>query len=246
MQIRSSMAADGAPIDGAVGDAAATTLILDVNGDGSVIKEVLAPGSGACPEAGFTVGLNYVGTVQATGAEFDRNHGGYPFSFKLGAGSVIQGWEDGVLHMRIGEKARLTIAPEKGYGDEGSEPDVPPGATLCFDVELVSIEENRVDKAAERQRLADLQAERAAIGDERAEKKKKRDAAKKAAAERGEASKKGGKKKEATTALDLDPKDIKKLKPAQMKDQLKARGLSTQGNKKELLARLLEACKISD
>merc|ERR1712100_1002465 len=147
----------------------------------------------------------------------------------------------------MGEKARVTVQPSHAYGDEGTggDPPIPPGAVLVFEIELISIEENRVDKTAERDRLAELKAQRAERDQEKLDKKKKREAAKKKAAERGEAAKKTGKKKEAAVVLDgLDPKDIKKMKPAQMKDQLKARGLSTQGNKKDLLARLLEAYKI--
>ena len=89
----------------------------DVNGDGSVVKEILVPGSGPTCEDGFTVGVNYVGTLpEADGIEFDRNHGGYPFAFKIGEGAVIVGWEDALKHMRMGEKARVTVQASHGYG----------------------------------------------------------------------------------------------------------------------------------
>ena len=91
------------------------------------------------PEAGDEVSVHYVGTLAADGAEFDSSRSrGQPFVFKLGQGQVIKGWDVGVATMKKGERSTLTIKAEYGYGDQGSPPKIPGGATLCFDVELLS------------------------------------------------------------------------------------------------------------
>ena len=139
---------------------------VDVTGDGGVLKKVLSRGGGPPPAPGSSAQLNYVGLHE--GKEFDRNAGGYPFTFTIGAGRVIKGWEHAVATMRVGEKAVLTLTPEYAYGDAGSEDDIPPGATLTFKVELVGVgapqlataEELRLEE--EIQRLADLREARAA------------------------------------------------------------------------------------
>jgi len=85
--------------------------------------------------------VNYTGTLE-DGSVFDSslNPGREPFTFTLGAGSVIKGWDLGVLGMKVGGKRKLTIPPELGYGDQGAGGVIPPGATLIFEVELLEVE----------------------------------------------------------------------------------------------------------
>jgi FK506-binding protein 14 len=85
--------------------------------------------------------MHYTGTLE-DGSKFDssvdRNE---PFKFQIGVGQVIKGWEEGVLGMCIGEKRRLIVPPELGYGDQGAGEVIPGGATLYFDIELLETEE---------------------------------------------------------------------------------------------------------
>ncbi len=101
--------------------------------------EELAPGSGAEAKAGMTVDVHYTGWL-TTGTKFDSSlDRGKPFSFKLGAGQVIKGWDQGVVGMRVGGKRRLTIPSHLAYGDRGFPGAIPPGATLVFEVELLGV-----------------------------------------------------------------------------------------------------------
>lgn len=105
----------------------------------SLKVEELEAGSGAEAQPGKTVTVHYVGTL-ADGKKFDssrdRNEG---FSFRLGAGQVISGWDQGVPGMKVGGKRRLTIPPELGYGPMGYPPVIPPNSTLVFEVELLEV-----------------------------------------------------------------------------------------------------------
>lgn len=106
--------------------------------------EILEEGTGAVAELGDMVSMNYTGWLWedgAKGAQFDSStKTGRPFKFTLGAGQVIPGWDKGIEGMKIGQKTRLIIPPVMGYGARGSGQKIPPNSTLCFDVELVSID----------------------------------------------------------------------------------------------------------
>jgi FKBP-type peptidyl-prolyl cis-trans isomerase FkpA len=100
--------------------------------------EVLTEGTGPEIQNGNTAFMYYVGSLD-NGSIFDKNDSGEGFAFLLGAGQVIQGWDLGVLGMKVGEKRRLTIPASLGYGARGYPPVIPENATLHFDVELRAI-----------------------------------------------------------------------------------------------------------
>jgi len=90
-------------------------------------------------KVGDTISVQYTGKL-TNGTKFDSSydHGGQPFTFTVGVGQVIKGWDQGLLGAKVGEKRTLTIPSDLGYGPNGMGP-IPPNATLIFDVELVSI-----------------------------------------------------------------------------------------------------------
>ena len=101
------------------------------------------PGTGPVPQTGQTVTVNYTGWLYVDGkkgkkfdSSLDRNE---PFSFPLGQGQVIKGWDEGLATMHVGGKRTLIIPPDLGYGASGAGGDIPPGATLIFDVDLLSV-----------------------------------------------------------------------------------------------------------
>ncbi len=100
-------------------------------------------GTGAEATAGKTCVMHYTGWLWlngAKGSKFDSSlDRGKPFSFKLGAGQVIGGWDEGVVGIRIGGKRTLIIPPELGYGARGAGGVIPPNATLLFEVELLEL-----------------------------------------------------------------------------------------------------------
>lgn len=101
--------------------------------------EILKEGIGEGAKAGDEISVNYVGTL-TNGKKFDSSiDRGQPFSFQLGAGFVIRGWDEGLIGMKIGEKRRLVIPPELGYGEQGAGSAIPPNATLVFEVEMLKI-----------------------------------------------------------------------------------------------------------
>lgn len=102
-------------------------------------KTDLVVGTGAEAVAGKKITVHYVGTL-TNGSKFDasRDHG-EPFSFTLGRGQVIRGWDEGVLGMRVGGKRKLVVPADMGYGARGFPPVIPGGATLVFEVELLGV-----------------------------------------------------------------------------------------------------------
>ena len=96
-------------------------------------------GTGAEAKAGQTVSVHYTGWL-TSGKKFDSSvDRGQPFQFRLGAGQVIKGWDEGVAGMKVGGKRQLRIPPELGYGARGAGGVIPPNATLIFDVELLGV-----------------------------------------------------------------------------------------------------------
>lgn len=107
----------------------------------------LVEGDGRVAETGMLAVVHYTGWLydegsdEQKGRKFDSSvDRGQPFSFPLGAGRVIKGWDEGVAGMKIGGKRRLVIPADMAYGQRGAGKVIPPGATLVFDVELLDLE----------------------------------------------------------------------------------------------------------
>ena len=100
----------------------------------------VTPGQGAEAEPGRTVRVHYTGWLP-NGKKFDSSRDrGEPFAFTLGAGQVITGWDEGVKGMKVGGRRKLVLPPSMAYGEAGAPPDIPPSATLVFDVEVLGIQ----------------------------------------------------------------------------------------------------------
>lgn len=129
------------------GDAANTNLkqkpVIETTGDespGALVVNDIVVGKGPEAEAGDEVSVQYVGALYSDGTEFDASWDrGQPFDFKLGAGQVISGWDQGIVGMKVGGRRELIIPPDFGYGAAGSPPSIPPDATLVFIVDLLDV-----------------------------------------------------------------------------------------------------------
>jgi FKBP-type peptidyl-prolyl cis-trans isomerase len=106
----------------------------------TISVEVLKPGFGAAARDGDVVTVNYIGYLP-NGKVFDSSYSrGTPFSFTLGSENIIKGWNLGILGMKVGEKIKLTIPPDLGYGSSGAGNGlIPPNSSLIFEIELLKI-----------------------------------------------------------------------------------------------------------
>eukprot|EP01080_Neovahlkampfia_damariscottae_P004054 gene4054-7343_t len=104
------------------------------------VKEILKEGNGTKPKKGDTVVVHYTGSL-LNGAVFDSSRGRDVFEFTVGENEVIRGWDEGLLTFTKGERSILVISSDYGYGSYGAGSDIPGGATLVFDVELLDIVE---------------------------------------------------------------------------------------------------------
>jgi FKBP-type peptidyl-prolyl cis-trans isomerase len=109
-----------------------------VKTDSGLQYQDLKEGTGDAAKKGDTVEVHYTGWLK-NGKKFDSSVGGKPFEFKLGAGMVIKGWDEGVQGIKVGGKRKLIIPPELGYGKKGAGDVIPPDAELIFEVELLKI-----------------------------------------------------------------------------------------------------------
>ncbi|XP_002531576.2 peptidyl-prolyl cis-trans isomerase FKBP20-1 [Ricinus communis] len=165
---------------------------IDLSGDGGVIKTILrkAKADALGPSDDLpVVDVHYEGTLAESGEVFDTTHEDNTiFSFEVGKGSVIQAWDIALKTMKVGEVAKIICKPEYAYGSAGSPPDIPPDATLIFEVELVACKPRKGSSISsvseERARLEELKKQRELAAATKEEEKKKREEAKAAAAAR--------------------------------------------------------------
>lgn len=114
-----------------------TTVGTNTGTTGNLIVQDESVGTGAAVTTGDTVSVNYTGKLQ-DGTTFDTSIGKAPFEFTVGAGSVIPGWEQGLIGMKVGGKRLLIIPPQLAYGASGYGP-IPGNATLVFEIELLKV-----------------------------------------------------------------------------------------------------------
>ncbi|XP_074308233.1 peptidyl-prolyl cis-trans isomerase FKBP20-1 [Silene latifolia] len=165
---------------------------IDLSGDGGVLKSILrrAKDDAVGPTEDLpVVDVHYEGVLAETGEVFDTTHEDNTiFSFEIGKGSVIKAWDIAIRTMKVGEIAKITCKPEYAYGSAGSPPDIPPEATLIFEVELLACRPRKGLSAGgaadERTRLEELRKQREMASATKEEEKKKREEAKAAAAAR--------------------------------------------------------------
>ena len=103
-------------------------------------KEILTEGTGEqVVKSGDSITVDYTGVLE-DGTQFDSSIGREPFSFTIGQGSVIQGWDQGLIGMKVGEEIKLTIPSDMAYGSSGAGASIPPNSTLIFTIKLISID----------------------------------------------------------------------------------------------------------
>uniref|UniRef100_A0A0D9V7Q0 peptidylprolyl isomerase n=1 Tax=Leersia perrieri TaxID=77586 RepID=A0A0D9V7Q0_9ORYZ len=179
---------------------------IDLTGDGGVLKTVIrrAKDDATAPSDSLpVVDVHYEGTLAENGEVFDTTHeDNSVFSFEIGEGTVIKAWDIAVKTMKVGEVAKITCKPEYAYGAAGSPPEIPPDATLTFEVELVTCRPRKgssvVCASEEKTRLEEVKKQREIAAAGKEEEKRKREEAKAAAAARVQAkleAKKGKGKK---------------------------------------------------
>ena len=106
---------------------------------GDLVSQDISVGTGATVAAGDFATVHYIGRLQ-NGTTFDSSRArNQPFTFRVGAGQVIRGWDQGIPGMRVGGTRRLTIPPSLAYGSAGSPPTIPPNSTLIFEIELLGV-----------------------------------------------------------------------------------------------------------
>mmetsp|Transcript_8962 Transcript_8962/g.21886 ORF Transcript_8962/g.21886 Transcript_8962/m.21886 type:complete len:122 (+) Transcript_8962:121-486(+) len=114
-----------------------------------VEKIVIQAGSGRKPNHGEVVHAHYVGKLESDGTEFDSSRArSKPLTFIIGIGSVIKGWDEGIMDMQVGEIATLKITSDYAYGEAGVPPTIPSNANLQFEVELLAIGEYKENSSA--------------------------------------------------------------------------------------------------
>ena len=201
--------------------------------------------------------INYTGFLDRTGEEFDSTAYSSPFTFVVGKGNVVKGFDIAVLSMKVGETSRFILTSSYAYGDDGCKgkgmaPDILPGDTLIFEISLESnnAEENELStanakKLEENKRLEELrrlrEIKRKEVELKKLEKLRIKEKTKQIKREKEAKNKKNKKSKLSPGSIDistLDRKAIKGMKPAALKSALKQLGMSIQGNKKELIKRL--------
>ncbi|XP_042017330.1 peptidyl-prolyl cis-trans isomerase FKBP20-1-like [Salvia splendens] len=167
---------------------------IDLTGDGGVLKTIVrqAKADALGPSESIPlVDVHYEGTLAETGEVFDTTHEDNTiFTFEVGSGNVIKAWDVALKTMKVGEVARITCKPEYAYGSAGSPPEIPPDATLIFEVELVACKPRKGSLSSasdERARLDELKKQREAAAAVKEEEKKKREEAKAAATARVQA-----------------------------------------------------------
>nr|GEZ00343.1 peptidyl-prolyl cis-trans isomerase FKBP20-1 [Tanacetum cinerariifolium] len=220
---------------------------IDLTGDGGVIKTIVKrakPDAIAPSDSLPLVDVHYEGTLAETGEVFDTTHEDNTiFSFEVGKGSVIKAWDVALRTMKVGEVAKITCKSDYAYGSAGSPPEIPPDATLIFEVELLacrprkgssvasaSDERARLDLAWIRAAAAALASSRfffsSSFSTQKEEEKKKREEAKAAAAARIQAkldSKKGpgkGKGKGKSTANLMSVQEVNSLSYSEVQDRV--------------------------
>uniref|UniRef100_A0A6V7QYS1 peptidylprolyl isomerase n=1 Tax=Ananas comosus var. bracteatus TaxID=296719 RepID=A0A6V7QYS1_ANACO len=168
---------------------------IDLTGDGGVLKTVIrkAKDDAIMPSENVPfIDVHYEGTLAETGEVFDTTHEDNSiFTFEVGKGEVIKAWDIALKTMKVGEVAKVRCKPEYAYGSVGSPPEIPPNATLVFEVELVACRPRKgasvSSVSVEKARLEELRKQRETAAATKEEEKKKREEAKAAAAARVQA-----------------------------------------------------------